>query len=624
MRRNRLAMEIAAEIAKQRQSRFLRIVATLLVHDRPEELTGEACPCCGSVDAEISERRDLADIVIDTLTGQRHTRSSTTAAKWTKYVDMAERHEIPIRCPRSALEMLLDDTGRHLFASGGHRAGKTTLGLVWMALQILMFGGLMRRFWLVASTEKKAFELLEKLFRPTPGKYGVIPPILPAVLIASSPRTHRASNKLTTLIDGSIIDLRAFHGDPGAERLKGDPIVAALVDEAAHLPSEASISALRGRCIDLAGRLWFASTAIPSSHVKPLVDKIMEWQRLPADHADKISGAHEGAAYRLHKFRLIDNPWIPLEGLLKEMRTVDMTKAENQRDYEGEWASSEGLCWPNFIDDPQSPARHVIAHEARTVGALLPRVLAEHRAGGHVDITERIARGLFGKQNPHYKPARASNFRFIIGQDVNLNPMSSAILQVTAPADQLDNRDAWHYWILDTVSTTTSNSLAHSERLVSTELARVLDPLGSGSPLKGCGVIMDKTSIANDSTASKYGQSGNGAETFWRNGLDARAPLYRVAKDGKTYGTNGEVAARFSLVHRLINEGRFHVFSRAGHLLNAFAIQLATPDGIVPLDARRGRWDVVMGPMDAATYAVLAAANVKAPTIIRDWASLPG
>ena len=30
-----------------------------------------------------------------------------------------------------------------------------------------------------------------------------------------------------------------------------------------------------------------------------------------------------------------------------------------------------------------------------------------------------------------------------------------------------------------------------------------------------------------------------------------------------------------------------------------------------------------MGPMDAATYAILAAANVKAPTVVRDWASLP-
>jgi len=615
-------MAIAEQVAELERPRYLRIIADLLVHDRREDAGAVRCPCCGSGDAEIVERLQIVDLVIDTVTGERLHEQDVSPEEWAELCDLAEQHTVPIRCPISAREMLLDETGRHLFASGGHRAGKTTLGLVWLALQILRLGGPKRRFWLVSSTEKKAFELLEKLFRPTPSVNGVVPAILPAVLVVSSPSTHRSSNKLTTLVDGSLVDLRAFHGDPGAERAKSDPIVAAIVDEAAHLPSEAWVSALRGRCLDLGGRLWFASTAIPSSHISPVVEKIQEWQRLPADHPAKIKGEHEGAAYRMREFPLLLNPWINLANLEQEMRTVDMSKPENRRDYGGEWCASEGLCWTNFIDDPTSPDRHVIAHEARKVSDLSPRVLAEHRAGGHVDITPKIAKGLFGKQNPHHKPARASNFSIIIGQDVNLNPMSSALLQVTAPADRQDDRDAWHYWILDTVTTPTSNSLAHAERLVSTELAKVLDPNGHTSPLRGCGVIMDKTSISNDPTASKYGQSGNGAETFWRHGLDARAPLYRVSKEGKTVGTNGSVSDRFALVHRIVNEGRLHVFSRAGALLNAFATQLATPDGIVPLDSRRGRWDQIMGPMDAATYAILAAANVKAPTVIRDWESL--
>jgi len=625
VRRNLLAMAITEEIGRQMRPRYLRIVATLLVHDRrPEVGDGVACICCGSHDAMITERRLIADIIIDTRTGRRIYETQVTAEQWAGFSSMAERYEIPLRCPIGALEMILDETGRHLFASGGHRAGKTTLGLVWLALQILKFGGAGRRFWLVASTEEKAFRLLEKLFRPTPSlSGGVVAPILPAVLISTSPQTHRSSNKLTTLLDGSIIDLRAFHGDPGAERAKSDPIVAAVVDEAAHLPSEAWMSALRGRCLDLRGRLWLASTAIPSSHIKPIVDKVMEWDRLPADDPVKISGEHEGAAYHLHLFPLSQNPWINLESLMAEMRTVDMTKPENRRDYGGEWCASEGLCWTNFVSDPLDPRCHVVSHEARTVAAMSPEVLAHHRATGHVDITPKVAKGLFGKANPHHRMARASKFAFIIGQDVNLNPMSSAIMQITAPSDRQDDRDAWHYWILDTVSTATSNSLAHAERLVSTELAMVLDPHGNGSPLRGCGVILDATSISRDPTAKAHGQTGSIVETFWRAGLDARAPLYAVNATGKAGHKNGSIYDRFSLVRRIVDEGRLHVFTRAGDLLNAFATQLATPDGVVPLDARRGRWDQIMGPMDAATYAILAAANVKAPTVVRDWASLP-
>ena len=34
--------------------------------------------------------------------------------------------------------------------------------------------------------------------------------------------TWSASDKATILIDGTVVDLRSFHGDPGAERIKSD------------------------------------------------------------------------------------------------------------------------------------------------------------------------------------------------------------------------------------------------------------------------------------------------------------------------------------------------------------------------------------------------------------------
>ena len=63
-------------------------------------------------------------------------------------------------------------------------------------------------------------------------------------------------------MDGSVIDLRGFTNDPGAERLKSDSIVAGLVDEAAHMSKPDSLVALRGRCLETGGRLWLASLAL--------------------------------------------------------------------------------------------------------------------------------------------------------------------------------------------------------------------------------------------------------------------------------------------------------------------------------------------------------------------------
>jgi hypothetical protein len=621
MRRNRLAQAIE-EVAEQlARPRFLHIVAELLIHDRRAELDGTRCPCCRSVDAEIVERRVVADVVIDTMTGDRIVEADVGPKVWAQHVKLAERHDVPIRCSVKTAPVLEDGTGRHLFASGSHRSGKTTLAAYWIALQVLRFGGLERRFWLVASTDRKAFRLLSKLFRPTPSPSGgVVPAVLPKVLIERAPDTYRASNLETILVDGSIIDLRSFHGDPGAERAKSDPIVAALVDEAAALPSEEWLSALLGRCVDLRGRLFFASTATPSSILKPLVDKLLEWRRLPADDPHRVAGDHEGAAWRFEQMPMIDNCFLELANIEHQLRTVDMSKPENRRDYLGEWCASEGLCWTSFTAE-----RHVVAHEARTVDKLSPRLLAEHRAAGHVDITPRVARGLFGRTNPHVRLARASNFRFILSSDVNISPMSTSVLQITAPADALDDREQWAYWVVDTVSSATSNSLAHAERLVSTELARVIDPTGAGSPFRGCGMIVDATAIGRDPTAHKHGQAGNICETFWRVGVDARAPMYapRASAPGKPGHRNPEVLARFTLAQRLVREGRLHVFSRCGDLLNSFAEQLVMPDGIVPIDARRGKWDAIMGPIDSLTYGLFAAANVQAPTVARDMASLP-
>lgn len=613
MRRNRLAAAIAEAAERIDRPRFLRVVATIKVHDRRAEVDGTRCPCCGSPDAEVVDELPAGDVVIDLSTGVRATAGDVGERTWAELCELAARHDLVVRCARSTLPLLLDDTPRHIFASGGNRAGKTTLGEYFVALQWLRRGGLERRLWLVASTDAKAFRLLEKLFRGT----GESPPILPAALIDRAPDTHRASNLQTRLVDGTLIDLRSFANDPGAERLKSDAIVAALVDEAAHMPTPDSLAALRGRCVDAGGRLWLASTPRPSSFLKAdVVEPCLEYARLPDDDPRKTSGRHEGAAWLFAALPLISNPWIPLANIETAMQSLDMSKPENARDFAGEWIANEGLFWSTHFE----PERHTFAHEQRDMAAWSPTFLASVGAPGHVPITGTVRARLCTapSRNPHHPTIKATNDRWLIGQDVNFR-MESVLVQVSAPADRRDDVDAWHVWVQDCVTSVRSNSDAHASRLVSVELSRVLDPRGATRTLDGALVVMDATAILTvDPHQRRHGLAGSIVETFARHGLEVRAPMYRLS-DSVYKKQQPERAATFEVLRRLLREGRLHVASRAGPLLEAFATQLSEPNGLCPLDARRGKWDERMGPVDALRYLAYAISNARSAPVAREW-----
>ncbi len=618
MRRNRIAAAVAELAAKLSRPRYLRIVATIKVHDRRAELDGTRCPCCNSPDAEIVRELPAGDIVIDLRTGSRHTADEVPAELWRELCELAERHDLDVRCAVATLPLLLDETGRHIFASGGNRAAKTTTGLAWFALQWLRRGGRERRFWLVASTDATGFRLLEKLFRGT----GESPAILPGVLIERCPDTHRASNLQTRLVDGSLIDLRSFANDPGAERLKSDSIVAALVDEAAHLPAPDSLTALRGRCVDAGGRLWLASTPRPSSFLRTIVvDKALEYERLPAEDERKASGRHDGAVWLFAALPMEANPWMPLANIERDTNTLDMSRPENQRDYGGVWVANEGLYWEGKFD----PERHTYAHEDRDIAEWSAMFLASVGAVGHVPITGAVRRRLCSSpsRNPHHATIRATNDTWLLGQDVNFR-MESVIVQVSAPADQRNDPDAWHVWVQDSSTSMRSNSDLHAARLVSPELSRVFDPRGTTRALDGALVIMDATAItAVDPHQRKHHQAGSIVDTFARHNLEVRAPLYKLGADSKYKKVQPERAATFRVLTRLLSENRLHVASRCGPLLEAFATQLSEPNGQCPLDARRGKWDERMGPVDALRYLTYAIQNVRAPAEIKSWGELP-
>lgn len=601
MNRSSLATAIAEMTAKLTKPRFLRVRAVLHIHDR--RTSPGSCPCCDSATAEIVETLPVADLILDLLRGDRIEASDVTPSTWLELCDLATEQPIEFRCSRHQAPLILDESPRHLFASGGNRSAKTTCALIWMAVQWLQRGGKGKRFWLVSPTTPKSFELLSKLFNGT----GESPPILPRSLIEYSPATHRSSNLQTVLVDGSLIDLKFFEGDPGAERLKSNAIIAAVVDEAAHMKTLESLVALQGRCVDAGGRLFLASTPMPESYLKKeVVDQALAFDRLPTDDPKRTDGTHQGSRWYFSQFPMIENPWIPKENIERDLKALDPDSPQVARDYYGSWVSSTGPLWTMY-----DPAVNLLSHEARDWSELGQKYRDELHVGDHVDITADVVSLLFGSTNPHYRGVRASNKRYVLGTDVNCHPMSSVVCQITAPKNDLKNRDLWHVWVLDLVRTVHGNSFAHVEELASKFLGRMMDPGSKTGPIAGCGVIIDAKALGRDPTAHRFGGDPTGiAELFGRRGLDVRAPRYiPVEKKGMVPAPPARWDS-FLLMQRFIMEGRLHISNGRGQpLLESLIMQQDSGDGWNPK-----KNDPLASPIDATRYLLWAVSHAPAPS----------
>lgn len=582
--------EIRARVS---EVRFLHLVPRVLIHEPSTD--GEPCSCCGSLHAAVAETIPLLEVVVDCQLGRRIYRDEVAPDRWDVVLSDASRHAVDFRVSRSQVEVLLAEDGPpHVIASGGNRSGKTTLGLYFLALQWLRRGGPQRRFWLAASTLPKAFRLLEKLFKGT----GESPPILPRALVRSMPETHRASSLLTTLADGSLIDLKHFEGDPGAEKLKSDAIVAALVDEAAHLPTPDSLVALTGRCLDAGGRLFLATTPRPDHFLKETVEHAQAFARLPADDERRQTGAHEGARWLFAPFSILGNPWLNPEEVRRTLAALSKDDPAVRRDFFGEWISNEGLLWRDF-----NPEKHVHLDEARHV-AQMRATLRERARTSTVDATPAIARRLFQERaNPHFRGIRATNTSYILASDFNCHPMSGVVLQVTCDEKDPADRARWHVWVIDSISRAHSNSLAFAEDLVDLRWVRTWAPTATKSPYAGCGMICDPQAISRDPTAHRHGRDPHGlAETMGSKGFDARAPQYRVNNDGTRTQVHTTRYDSHLLLLRLVREGRLHVSQRATALIESFLGQLDSGNGIEPLTRSHRKSDRLAGPMDALRY----------------------
>lgn len=610
MARAAIVRRVEALRAALTRPRFLLIRAVLRVHGPAQP--GQVCRCCpcpqyprGSPFATTVDARLLEEMVIDRTTGARHHRADISPARWTEFEEIAEPHEVTIRCSEAQVGMLLDDTGRHILAAGSNRSGKTTLGLYWLALQWLRRGGRERRFWLVASTLPKAFRLIEKLFDGT----GESPAILPHALIARRPPSARSGDLTTRMIDGSLLDLRYFEGDPGAERLKSDAIVAAIVDEAAHLPaspdgeSSDSLTALKGRCLDADGRLFFASTPRPKAFIKKaIVDQVTAFERLPVDDPDRVAGKHPGARWRVESLTIPANPWLNPELIRRELAALKADDPATLRDFYGQWVSNSGPLWTDFDTETQ-----IVRHEARYFSELGEVYRTALGVADHIDVTARAVKFIAGRQSPHVTGLRATNFHYLLGQDVNCHPLSTCVLSFTAAPGRADDRDTWHCWVWDVIQTH-GHSLAHAENLASMRFARILRPTNNVSPFAGACIVTDSTAIAHDPTHSRYGKDPTGLpKVFAQYGFDVRAPSYTDSAPPRP-----RAPSRYDshlLMHRFIKEKRFHVHQRCMPLITSLLEQEAGDDGVAPDKTSHDRADVLASPIDGLRYALWAAVH---------------
>lgn len=602
MRRRQIATEIRQLQLQLQRPRFLRIVSKILIHEHRGPRSRSLCPCCGSSTAEITETLAGEDLILDLELGDRYLHGETDPDHWRDLAVLAKTQEVPLRMSRPQAALVLDQTDRHLFASGGNRSAKTTAGLYWLARQWILRGGRNRRFWLVASTLPKAYRLLEKLFRGT----GESPPILPSSLVDYMPATPRASDLQTRLVDGSLIDLKYFEGDPGAERLKSDSIIAALCDESAHLPGPDSLVALRGRCLDAGGRLFFATTPRPSHFLREeVVEPAMAFDALAEDDPQRLEGKHPGSRWHFKQLILMDNPWLDRDIVLRDLRSLNPEDPAVQRDFYGSWISGSGLLWRDW-----SSERHVLVHEARDFSGIGLSTRGTLGVSGHVPITDQVVRLVFGQPSPHYLGTRASNTRYVLGSDVNCHPMTSVAIQITAPQGKEADRDSWHFWAMEEIRTSHGSSYAHADQLRSTYFGRMLEPGRKDSPFEGAGIIIDAKSLGWDPTAHKFGGDPQGiAMVFGRLGFDLRSPLY-VPTDKGPRPKPPNRRDCFILVKRLLREGRLHILNRCHAVIEAFHRQEDSGDGETPV-----KNDPLDSAMDALRYALYGI--VHAPEEVR-------
>lgn len=540
---------------------LLHVRTRILVHARARKGDGP-CPCCGSVEARIVEERDDLDLLIDRVTGERRLRSEVEdKAGFDALAHLARLVDIPLRCHRHQLRLLLDGKHKILGALGGNRSGKTAIAVVWFVRQIVLRGGKGAVFWWVAPSRAQTMIGVAKLVLGEVSDRAQ-PPALPVdeagrpILVASWPETPRSSDQRIVLIDGTVIELH-HASRPTGDNLKGRSVRGVLLDEACAVAHRPNWGVLCSRLMDSGGQLFFASTPKGGHWLK---EETVDAQKTNKDiFVESLSTR--------------DNPWVSKEEL---RRTIAVCRDANHvlREIDGQWVSDTGNLWIHF-----DLARHTIDDPSFNM------------LRNRQDITAQACRTHWKLGNPWVRSLRTAEPQFVMGQDFNINPMSTVVGKVFGdPA----RPQTWGLYVLDEVQSWQSDTWKHgnwlkSDKVRGGRVSYAHNPIACDA--SGCN--FDPTMVKGSSV-----HSSSAAKTLADLGFDARS----CALSPKGYPQNPRLLDSIALMHQLMREDRIIVHgTRCAQLLRALSEQQITPAGL-PEKVSHTASDKLSGPIDGLRY----------------------
>lgn len=512
----------------------------LLVHDRNE--TGEACPCCGSTTAVLTETIDDYEIMIDRQSGERLHRNEVDAETWAALAESAEVADMAPIVFRSQLEIVRSEA-RLTVVDGGAQSGKTEGAARLFARLLGLRGGYQKTFWLIAPSRRSAWIQAQKLAVGYRGR----PPVLPACLVRDHPTTGQGSHPLLiTLIDGSVIDCRPAVKADGSS-VDGEECEAVWVDEVTKIRYRIYWEEAMNRTTATGGPVIGTSVPMPG-----------HWFKEEIDAAEK--GAEAGGASILHvAVSRYDNYSISRELVDEQVRIMKL-KPNGQVLVDlhvlGKWVNPDGRpFWTSF-----DKGRHVLQRPLRDISRMI-----DPRTGRRFHDVTRLALGLAARGGGWFISSQTrTNDRWILGQDVNLSPCSAVVGQVAGDPDNPTDVDKWTLVVLDEVSR------EYSEL---GEFAATLGEVHRGD-YKGCTIFVDGTSMTRSSKAVKGGKGNASGRALARAGFDARPPATYAAKRGRPVSPrNPDHDDSHALIHRLLLEDRLLVGSNCPRLLEAFERQ---------------------------------------------------
>lgn len=540
---------------------LLHVKTRILIHGRARK-SDPACPCCGSKHARIVEERPDLDLLVDRVTGERRLRSEVQDVEaFDRLAATARRVDIPLRCHKGQLRLLLDTKHKIVGSLGGNRSGKTTTGVYWMVRQWILRGGKGATFWWVAPQRSQTLIGVEKLVtgevsdRPQPPALPLDPVTDQPILAVRWPETQRSSDQRIIMVDGSIIALQ-HASKPDADNLKGKSVRAIMLDEACAVKHRANWTVLVMRLADSGGQLYFATTPKAGHWLK---DEVIDRQNEKEIHVSSLSSR--------------DNPWQSKEEL---HRSIAVCRDENQvrREIDGQWVGDTGTLWIHF-----DPRKHTYDDPSFN----LPK--------DRVEVTQQAIRGYFRGGNPYQRSMSPQNVSFIAGQDFNVNPMTTVIAKVFGDPK---NPDTWGVCVVDEVVTHHTDTWKHGSWMRSEKCRN-----GRVS-YQGIPIVCDSTACNFDPTRTKgsshYGSSA--AKTLVELGFDARP----CAVSPKGYPVNPSLIDSISLMHQLMREGRLLIHgTRCRDLLRALEEQTVKANGL-PDKVSNTASDKLSSPIDALRY----------------------